>query len=418
MLAVSNVAPSFKNTNAVRYPSRQYDPRLQQQVLMQQEANKKDKWQKAGVIAQIGLAAAFVTMAITSLLNHKANKAMLKAQAEYFSSHKKDNELKITEDVIKKFKEEFVDLSKNKGIVDITDESLPKSFRDWAKDIVEGAQTPKAINEFFGTEATPNMIYMYGGSGVGKTYNADVLLKALGAERIKRQFSSYSSKYIGETSVNITTFFNQIEKMLQENPNKKIGIVLDEFETLAHSIEKLGEHQTHLKENRTALLNGIDQIRKYPNVYIVASSNVPLETGQIDKAIARRFGKNLEIEYPTVKALLASLKTQLKNCKGVKNGSYDFFAQQEREINEFLETMHRRKGGHGDVETIVKEAINKARIETKERAITEGAIDKTGKILDQAKLDKVLKETKFDIKYLKEALAGIGKLAGETPGAY
>lgn len=418
MLAVSNVSPSFKNTNAVRYPSRQYDPRLQQQVLMQQEANKKDKWQKAGVIAQIGLAAAFVTMAITSLLNHKANKTMLKAQTEYFLSHKKDNELKITEDVMKKFKEEFVDLSKNKGIVDIADESLPKSFRDWAKDIVEGAQTPKAINEFFGTEATPNMIYMYGGSGVGKTYNADVLLKALGAERIKRQFSSYSSKYIGETSVNITTFFNQIEKMLQENPSKKIGIVLDEFETLAHSIEKLGENQTHLKENRTALLNGIDQIRKYPNVYIVASSNVPLETGQIDKAIARRFGKNLEIEYPTVKALLASLKTQLKNCKGVKNGSYDFFAQQEREINEFLETMHRRKGGHGDVETIVKEAINKARIETKERAITEGAIDKTGKILDQAKLDKVLKETKFDIKYLKEALAGIGKLAGETPGAY
>ena len=108
----------------------------------------------------------------------------------------------------------------------------------------------------------------------------------------------------------------------------------------------------------------------------------------------------------------------MKNCKGVKNGSYDFFVQQEREINEFLETMHRRRGGHGDVETIVKEAINKARIETKERAITEGAIDKTGKILDQAKLDKVLKETKFDIKYLKEALEGIGKLAGETPGAY
>lgn len=418
MLAVSNVSPSFKNTNAVRYPSRQYDPRLQQQVLMQQEADKKNKWQKAGVIAQIGLAAAFVTMAITGLLTHKANKTMLKAQTEYFLSHKKDNESKITEEMMKKFKEEFVDLSKNKGIVDIADESLPKSFRDWAKDIVEGAQTPKAINEFFGTEATPNMIYMYGGSGVGKTYNADVLLKALGAERIKRQFSSYSSKYIGETSVNITTFFNQIEKMLQENPNKKFGIVLDEFETLAHSIEKLGENQTHLKENRTALLNGIDQIRKYPNVYIVASSNVPLETGQIDKAIARRFGKNLEIEYPTVKALLASLKTQLKNCKGVKNGSYDFFAQQEREIKEFLETMHRRRGGHGDVETIVKEAINKARIETKERAITEGAIDKTGKILDQAKLDKVLNETKFDIKYLKEALAGIGKLAGETPGAY
>ena len=358
-----------------------------------------EKWAKVSIIAQVVLAIGCLSMVGLALCPNLINKITSRGS-------------------VKKLQKEFVDLSKDKGIVDIDDPSLAKSFQEWAKEIVDGAKTPKVINDFIGNESTPNMVFMSGGSGVGKTYNADVLLKALGAQRIKRQFSNYSSKYIGETSVNLTKFFDDFDKILEKNPNKKYGMVLDEFETLAHNIEELSSKDNHLKENRTAILNGLDKIRKRPNVYIVATSNVPLESGSIDKAIARRFGKNIEIEYPNKEALKSSLKIQLdnqmKNKKLVKNDNFDLFKDENGELNVFLENLVDRKGGHGDVENIVREAINKLRIDINNTAIQLGYLDKNGNILNKPALDKYLEGQSFKVKYLQEALDKIGKLAGEV----
>lgn len=55
------------------------------------EQNKSEKRAKISTIANVGLAAAFITWAITGLLTHKVNKANMKAQEEYYK--------KLTENV-------------------------------------------------------------------------------------------------------------------------------------------------------------------------------------------------------------------------------------------------------------------------------------------------------------------------------
>ena len=385
-----------------------------QSMALAKKEKSKEKWQKAGIIAQIGLAAAFGIMAFTGLAKFfgggKLNKAMIKAtnaQEKYFNSMLKPNNKEVSEEAVKKLEEQFVDLSNRSDIVGIDDLSLTESFRKWAKGVVTGANAPKDLADLFG-ESSSNMIFMYGGSGVGKTYNADVILKALGAQRIKKQFSNFSSKYIGETAVEITKFFNELERILQKNPDKRYGVVFDEFETLANNIKNLGEGKEHLKENRTAILNGLDQVRKYKNFYMISSSNVPIS--QIDEAIARRIGTNIEIDYPTTKALLASLKTQLKRFGIIKD---DFFTSNEHQIQAFLDNVYSRKGGHGDIENVVNAAINKSKTKFMDRCIKEGAMDANYKVIDKAKYTQLRDQCKFDVSDLEEALKDIGKLAGE-----
>lgn len=437
MLEISNVnvqSPRFKASSQMQAPQMQLQPMGRDTFELmhaQKKEKSKDNWMKAGVLAGVACAVIFGIQALTGRANLKIAKEVAEKRMKALEAQTKVMETQNTrltkeierlvkdmnktgesakeasEEGVQKLKDSFVDLSKNDNIVGIDDPSLTESFRKWADDVVKGANAPTEVSELFG-EASPNMIFMHGGSGVGKTYNADVILKALGAQRTKKQFSNFSSKYVGETSVEITKFFNEIEKLLQENPDKRYGIVFDEFETLAHDITKLGEGREHLKENRTAMLNGIDQVRKYKNFYMVASSNVGIKG--IDEAIARRFGQNLEIEYPNQIALKASLKTQLKNFGIVKD---DFFTSQEKEINAFLDEVYRRHGGHGDIENIAKSAINKSKTKFMDRCVAEGAMDANYKVIDKAKFDKLVSESKFETNDLVEALNEIGKLAGE-----
>ena len=90
------------------------------------------------------------------------------------------------------------------------------------------------------------------------------------------------------------------------------------------------------------------------------------------------------------------------------------FKDENGELNVFLENLVDRKGGHGDVENIVREAINKLRIDINNTAIQLGYLDKNGNILNKPALDKYLEGQSFKVKYLQEALDKIGKLAGEV----
>jgi len=442
-VTVINSITNFKAYTQAAQPQQAYayqPVRRDSYEAVAQKQENRDKWMKTGVIAGVAVAVAFVLQAIGNLRTSKANRMLIdesikatkeqaksfSEQAKYFAEQlKKEPTSRRTAEQIKADAEtleaKFEDLSERTDIVDLNDESLTDGFRKWAKGLLSTLTRPEAYKRKFGNKkAGQNFIYMYGGSGTGKTYNAEVLFKALGAKRLKMQFSDVSSKYIGETSVQITQLFENLEYILKNNPDKKYGLSLDEFETLAKNIEKMTDQESHLEQNRTALINGLDRVRKYKNLYIVASSNVGPKSGKIDGAIARRFGKNIQIEYPTKKALKASLRSQFKaqEAEGlIKDGDFDFFAQNKKEIDKFVETLNQRYAGHGDVETIVSEAISKAENALNEICRKEGAIeqlpDGSWKILDAAKQEKLTEQFRFEMKYLQEALDEKGMFAGE-----
>ena len=405
--------------------------------------NQKEKQQKlmaVGVYSMIGIAAAVAVTAVVQLLTHRGGKRVaeaeidaFRAQAEHFRSAMQEQTSRRTPEEIKQAAEAleatFEDLSQS-NVVGLDDPSLPASFVKWAKELMASNSRPKCcIRKFGKKQSGQNFIYMYGGSGTGKSYNAEVLFKALGAKRLKMQFSDVSSKYVGETSVQITRFFEELEYILKHNPEKKYGVSLDEFETLAKNIEKMTDSESHLEQNRTAMINGLDRVKKYKNLYIVASSNVGPKSGKIDGAIARRFGKNILIEYPNKVAIKSSLRTQLKSYaeeliagKDSAGKVFDFFKENDAAVDKFAEILEQKKAGFGDVENIVQAAVSKAEVASNEACVKAGAMKKLDsggyETINEELADKMTADFKFDVKYLEDALNEQGKLAGEMGNAF
>ncbi len=400
--------------------------------------DRQEKLIAAGVYSMVGLAAMVTVATVIQLLTHRGgrrvNDAMedaFRAQAEHFRSAIKEQTSRRTPEEIKQAAEaldaKFEDLSQS-SVIGLDDPSLPEGFRKWAKELIalHSNSRPKAFIKKFGNKKSgQNFIYMYGGSGTGKTYDAEVLFKALGAKRYKMEFSNVSSIYVGETAVQITRFFEELEYLLKHNPEKKYGVSLDEFETLAKNIENMTNSESHLEQNRTAMINGLDKVRKYKNLYIVASSNVGPKTGKIDGAIMRRFGKNIEIEYPNEIALKNSIKTQLKSRteeilvgKDASNKVFDLFTNDGAAIDELVKELRRRKAGFGDVENIVESAVGKAEIDAYEACVRAGAMKRLDsgiyETINEELVEKIASEFKFETKYLEEALSEQGKLAGEV----
>jgi len=386
-----------------RQQSRQSDPPMlvRQQQLQNQadrfERERKKQKRKSDIMTGVSIASALaiIAMAIISISGMRAQSKATRGSGEKSG--------------VKKFIEQFVDLKNNKKIVSIENDSIDSSFRKFASKVKASADAPKEVLEFIGDEATDNMIILSGRSGYGKTYSADVLFKELGAKRIKRQFSNWSSKYVGETATNVTEFFNNLEKVLKENPGQRFGLVLDEADSLFTPLEMISGDHAHLKETRSAILNGLDQIRKYPNFFMVATTNAEVGAGQLDEAIVRRFAHNYEIKAPNPKALLASLKTQFSGYKGIESLFKD------SDLMKFLTELNQKGAGHGDIENISISAKTKWKAKMMEMGKAAGLIDKTtGEVLNKEAFNKLMTENPVTSADLREALQDMGKLAIET----
>ena len=340
-----------------------------------QKEKSKEKWQKAGTIAQIGLAAAFLGLLFMEVVKHSFNKKLAKVQAEQFKIQfpEKNNKNKI---------ETFKNVVKDPGIPDLSGKSINPKVKKFIKEVIEALNVKPEIAEYTGSELPPRMLLLHGPTGTGKTFTAKIFAKAQGAEYTEVQFSDVSSKYVGETAVFITRKFKEFAELAKANPDKKYVVAFNEIDSLINNVEKLGENNLHLGQNRTSFLNGLDSIKDIPNLTIVGTTNINPNTANLDAATLGRFGNIFEIPLPNKEELKASLIWQLKDCMAAQK--HHFLELNENAIDEFLDKMIARKCAHRDMETIVKGALNKFKLAIKDKP------------------DAL--EQKFDIKYLQEAL--------------
>ena len=61
-------------------------------------------------------------------------------------------------------------------------------------------------------------------------------------------------------------------------------------------------------------------IKEFKNVKIVGTTNADPKSGNLDLAALSRFGNLFEVELPTRKEIIASLKWHLKDCEAAKKG--------------------------------------------------------------------------------------------------
>lgn len=366
---------SYNNRYTPPMPDSAVDDMFIMQAMEQKKADKKEKskenWQKTGIIAQVALAAAFITMAITSIIGLKKVGV---------NGH----------DIAKNTKLIWEDITKKQDFPNLTDDCVNPKVRDFIEKMKKRGNVKKEVLEYTGMKNPEQCILMYGPSGTGKTFSGQLLAKELGAEYTKVQFADVSSPYIGQTSVEIQNVFKQLHETATKNPEKKYVVSFDEIDALLVPREKCGANNLHLAENRTAFLNGLDLIKDCENLKIIGTTNVNPSTGNLDKASLSRFKNMIEIDLPNTTELQAALKFQLKKLKAIEK--YNFFENNKKEIEDFVKDLQKRKYSQRDVEDIAKKAVDDFGIK----------INDSTNVTDE----------KFDIKYLRKAVENKGLTTG------
>ena len=288
---------------------------------------------------------------------------------------------------VKNLKMAWEDFAKKDNFPDLKDDCVNEKVRKFIQNIKDTTGLSDDIMKRAGVDAPEQCIIMWGPSGTGKTFSAKLLAKELGAEYSEVQFADVSSPFIGQTSVEIQGVFKRLADKAKKEPNKKFLVAFNEIDALLVPREKCGSNNLHLAENRTAFLNGLDQIKELKNIKIVGTTNVNPDSGNLDKASLSRFGNILKIDLPDEKEIIASIKFHMRKSEDVKNGK--FFEDNKNKLEKFAKELRNKKYAHRDIEDIA----NKARASY--------AID-----LQNGKAKE------FDIKYLEDAVETKGKPVG------
>ncbi|MBR1776538.1 ATP-binding protein, partial [bacterium] len=233
-----------------------------------------------------------------------------------------------------------------------------------------------------GSDAAEQYVLFHGPSCTGKTFSAKIMANELGAEYAEVDFPKIASPYVGQASKNIDNVFKSIREQAQKQPDKKFLVAFNEIDSMLIPLERSGNNQSYVLENRTAFLNGLDSVADLKNVKIVGTTNANPSSGNLDLAALSRFGNIFEVELPTVNEIKASLKWHLKNCESVEKDK--FFDKNKSEIDKLAKILHDRNFSQRDVEKIAK-------------------IAKTNYGITLGKSSNPEKEV-FQIKYLEDAL--------------
>ncbi|KAK2581855.1 hypothetical protein KPH14_002318 [Odynerus spinipes] len=210
---------------------------------------------------------------------------------------------------------------------------------------------------FSDNDINPNIItwnkvvLLHGPPGTGKTSLCKALTQKI-AIRFGRRFirvhlieiNSHSlfSKWFSESGKLVMKLFDEI-KNLRHDPEQLVCILIDEIESLAHVRKSCinGTEPTDSIRVVNALLTQLDQMKRFPNVLILTTSNM---TEAIDLAFVDRTDIKQYIGHPTedtIYRIYSSCIKELIRTDLVENEEiHDLAYLKVRGYEETFETKH------------------------------------------------------------------------------
>ena len=296
--AMAYPAVSYNNRYTPPMPDNSIDDVFLMQEMANQKAMKKEKakenWNKAGVIAQIGIAVGIIGAAIATVFAAKTGAKALQGAKE--GSQKLIDTLKP------------VDVSKEKTFEELTLGPEMKKVVEDVKTRIERADALKKKGSNGGSG-----IMLYGEPGGGKNAYVYALTKYMqekfpGSELYEMNVLKLTDKYVGETENNIMGFVEQMVEQAKANPKKKYIVFMDEFDSIARKEDgnniKMGEKFQNAFKTTLTKLTACD------NIQVIAATNKAEKDSALnkvlDEAILNRFPQKVFIPLPS--------KDQLKNA--------------------------------------------------------------------------------------------------------
>lgn len=377
-------AINYNNRYTPPMPDEPIDDVFMLQMMEQQKAEKKeksrDRWNKAGVMAQIGIATAFLTAAGLGLLAFLGIKKGKGAPSELE---------RLTHVKIK-----WEDFAKDKTVADLNSKTTSKSLRDAFKNIIDSSGLSEQARKWGGSgDKKLDIMYLYGHGGTGKTYVAKQYAQETGSLFTCIKYPDLGSPYKDAASMRISNMFDNIVEQANKMKDRKIVVCIDEIDAVMRKVPDGQQGAEEVAKSRAAVLTGIDKLReKCSNVTVIATSNYHPENGIVDPIALRRFNNKIEVPLPDKEQIPALLEMYMKDIGAATDAK--FFDRSD--FKSFCKKLEKGGYSNGEIELIAKES---------------------GKIFSstlKGVADADLKKHPFKIKYLEEALKMNGQAASKT----
>ena len=382
--------------NKVSYNNRYTEPMpenaLKDDVFMMQamaenqaekRAKSQDRWNKAGVLAQIGIAGAFLTTAGIALLGVLGFKKLGKNVGKQAN----DELNKLTGVKLK-----WEDFAKDKKVASLDSDTTSKSLKKAFNTIIENNKLSEEAKKWGGASNGMDIMYLYGHGGTGKTYVAKQFAQETGSMFTCIKYPDLGSPYKDAASMKISSCFDEIIKHANAAKDKKFVVCIDEIDAVMRKVPDGAHGAEEVAKSRAAVLTGLDKLRENcSNVTVIATSNYHPKNGIVDPIALRRFNNKIEVPLPDKKQVPALLEMYMKNIGAVDDKFYKTSA-----FKSFAKKLQNNGYSNGEIELIAKEASKIFSASLKDVA------------------DADLKKHPFKVKYLEEAMKMNGEAASKT----
>ena len=349
----------------------------------EKRAKSQDRWNKAGVLAQIGIAGAFLTTAGIALLCVLGFKKLGKNVGKQAN----DELNKLTGVKLK-----WEDFAKDKKVASLDSDTTSKSLKKAFNTIIENNKLSEEAKKWGGASNGMDIMYLYGHGGTGKTYVAKQFAQETGSMFTCIKYPDLGSPYKDAASMKISSCFDEIIKHANAAKDKKFVVCIDEIDAVMRKVPDGAHGAEEVAKSRAAVLTGLDKLReKCSNVTVIATSNYHPKNGIVDPIALRRFNNKIEVPLPDKKQVPALLEMYMKNIGAVDEKFYKTSA-----FKSFAKKLQNNGYSNGEIELIAKEASKIFSASLKDVA------------------DADLKKHPFKVKYLEEAMKMNGEAASKT----
>ena len=267
----------------------------------EKKANSQANWNKAGVLAQIGIAVGMLLGAVGMFFGTKL-------MAKSASGALKGESKKLMDTL------NPVDVSKEKTFEQLT---LSPEMQKVVADMKTRIERADALKKKGGSGGSG--IMLYGEPGGGKNAYVYALTKYMqkkfpGSELYEMNVLKLTDKYVGETENNIMGFVEQLTAKAKANPDKKFIVFMDEFDSIARKEDGLDKKMGEKFQNAFKLT--LTKLTAMDNVQVIAATNKAEKDAALnkvlDEAILNRFPQKIFVPLPTKKQLKKAIVEHYK----------------------------------------------------------------------------------------------------------